>query len=65
MSLGATWMGLEIIMLSEVRQRQISYSTSYMCDLKNYAHELTYKTETDSQARKQAYGYRRGKGRIN
>ena len=64
-SFAATWVGLEIILLSEVRQRQISYSINYMCNLKNYTNELTYKTETDSQTRKQAYGYQRRKGGIN
>ena len=65
MSLAATWMDLEIIMLNEVRQRQISYNINYLCNLKNYTHKLMYKTETDSQTRKQAYGYQRGKGGIN
>ena len=35
LSLAATWMELEGIMLSEVSQRQIPYNIIYMWDLKN------------------------------
>ena len=49
MSFAATWMALEIIILSEVSQRQISYSIIYMWNLKNGTNELIYKTEIDSQ----------------
>ena len=43
----ATGMQLEIIILSEVRERQIP-STTYMWNLeKNYTNELIYKTEID------------------
>ena len=48
----ATWMDLEIIILSEVSQREkeIPYDITYMWNLKNNnTNELTYKTETDSQ----------------
>ena len=46
----ATWMDLEIIILSKSdRERQIPYDISYMWNLKNDTNELTYKTETDSQ----------------
>ena len=34
MSFATTWMNLEIIILSEVRQRQISYSITYRWNLK-------------------------------
>ena len=49
--LAATWMDLEIIILSEVsgRERQISYDMTYMWNLKNDMNESMYKTETDSQ----------------
>ena len=33
MTFAATWMNLEIIILSEVSQRQISYDITYMCNL--------------------------------
>ena len=42
-------MDLEIIMLSEVSQRQISYDITYMWNLKCDTNEFIYKTETDSQ----------------
>ena len=49
----ATWMDLEIIILSEVsqsgRERQISYDITYMWNLKYATNELIYKIETDSQ----------------
>ena len=47
----ATWMDLEIILLSEVkseRERQIPYIT-YIWNLKYATNEPIYKTETDSQ----------------
>ena len=46
MSFAATWIALEIIILSEVNHRQISYHTTYMWNLK-YTNELIYKTETN------------------
>ena len=42
-------MDLEIIILSEVSQRQI-YDITYVWDLKYGTNELIYKAETDSQA---------------
>ena len=36
MPFAATWMDLEIVILSEVRQRQISYDIAYMWDLKKW-----------------------------
>ena len=48
MLFAATWMDLEIIILSEDRERQISYIT-YMWNLKTDANELIYKIETDSE----------------
>ena len=50
MPFAATWMDLEMIMLSEVRrERQIPYDITYMWNLKYDTNELFYETETDSQ----------------
>ena len=50
MPFAETWMDLEIIMLREVSQRQISYDIAYMWNLKkNDTNELIYKTETELQ----------------
>ena len=50
MPFAAIWMDLEIIILKEVNQRQISYDIIYMWNLKqNDTKELIYKTEKDSQ----------------
>ena len=52
MPFAATRMGLEIIILSEVKsekERQIPHDITYMWNLKYCANEPTYKTETDSQ----------------
>ena len=50
MAFAATWMDLEITILSEVSQRQISYDITYMWNLKtNDTNELINKTEKDSQ----------------
>ena len=51
--------GLESIPLSEVSQRQISRYQLYM---EYDTNELIYKTEIDSECRKQTYGYSRGRG---
>jgi len=51
MSFSATWMDIEIIILSKVRQRKtniICYHL-YVGSLKNDTNELIYKTEIDSQ----------------
>ena len=47
----ATWMDPEIIILSEVseKERQIPYDITYMWNLKYDTNELIYKIETDSQ----------------
>ena len=49
MPFAATWMDLEIIILSEVSQRQILYDIAYILCLKSNTNESIYKTETDSQ----------------
>ena len=62
----ATWMDLEIIILSEGSQtekKQILYDITYMWNLKkNDTNELIYKTDIDHRCRKQTYGYQRGRG---
>ena len=46
----ATWMDLEIIILSEVSQTENDkYCITYMWNLKYNTNESRYKTETDSQ----------------
>ena len=42
MSFAATWMDVEIIILSEISQRQISYDFAYMWNLKKKWHKWTY-----------------------
>ena len=50
MSFAATWMELEIIILSKSeRERQILYDITYMWNLKYDTDELVHKTETDLQ----------------
>ena len=52
MPFAATWIDLEIIILSEVSQKEkdkIPYDITYMWDLKYDTNELIYETETDSQ----------------
>ena len=46
----ATWMNLEIIILS--KSNKDKYHTTYMQNLKNKTNELIYKAETDSQTQK-------------
>ena len=51
MPFAATWMDLEIVILSEVSQtKKDKYHILLICGiLKNDTNELIYKTETDSQ----------------
>ena len=50
MTLAATWMDLEIIILSEVSQTNITWYHSLCVESnKNDTKELIYKTEIDSQ----------------
>ena len=51
----ATQMALEMIRLSEVRQKQISYDITYIWNLKYNTNELIYKIETDSQTEKKVW----------
>ena len=45
MSFAAIQVNLEIITLNEVSQRQVSYNSRYLWNLKNYTNELIYRTE--------------------
>ena len=64
----ATWMGLEIILLSEVRKRKKKQCIlMYICGiLKKGTNELIYKTEIESQMQKTNLRLSRGKrvGRL-
>ena len=58
-------MDLEIIIVSEVRERQISYDITYLWNLKNDTNLLIYKKkngliDTGKKANK-TYDYQRGK----
>ena len=49
MPFAATWMVLEIVILSEMSEREKYRMISLICGIKkNYTNELIYKTETDS-----------------
>ena len=49
----ATWMDLEIIILSEVSQKEKEkYNITYIWNVKYDTNELIYKRETDSQAQR-------------
>ena len=53
MPFAATWMDLEIVILSEVksdRERQVSHDIAYVWNiLKNGTNELIYKTEVEAR----------------
>ena len=51
MPFAATWMDLEIIILSKVSQKEKDkpYAITYMWNLKYDTNELIYERETDSQ----------------
>ena len=59
----ATWMDLEIIILSKSeRKRQILYDITYVQNLKHDTNELIYKTGTDSQRLQKDFRLTKGKG---
>ena len=62
MTFAATWMDLEIIIVSEVRERQI-YDITYLWNLKKMIRMnlFTEQKQTHRQ-RKQTYDYQREKG---
>ena len=60
MTFATTWMDLEIIILSEVRQRKTNIIRYHIHGiLKNNTNELIYKTETFIDIEKKR-GYQRG-----
>ena len=66
MPFAATWMDLEIIIVSEVSQRQILYYINYTWNLKKMIQmNLFTKQKQTHRHRKQSYAYQRvmwGKG---
>ena len=65
MPFAATWLDLEIVILSEVkldRERQILYDITYMWNLKIIQINLFTKQKQTLRHRKQIYVYQRGKG---
>ena len=53
MSFAATWMDLEMIILSKSdRERQIPYDVIYMWNLKYDTDQHVYETETDSETQR-------------
>ena len=60
MPFAGTWMDLEIIIIKEVRQRQISYNITYKWNLKKDTNELIYKIERNSQALNNKFMVTRG-----
>ena len=62
MPFAATWMDLEIIIVSEVSQRQILYYINYTWNLKKMIQmNLFTKQKQTHRHRKQSYAYQRGK----
>ena len=49
MPFSATWMQLDILILSEVSQKDKHHIITYMWNLKYGTNEPIYKTEADSQ----------------
>ena len=62
MLFAATWMDIEIIILSKLRERQISYGITYMQNLKKDTKmNLFTEQKQTHRHRKQTYGYQGGK----
>ena len=64
MPFAATCMALEIIILSEECQRKISYGIMYMLNLKKII-QMNLLTKQTHRLQKQAYGYERGKVKVD
>ena len=54
----ATWMGLEIIILSEVSIQRKTYDSAYMWNLKKKRYEQTHRK---NKQKTKTYDYQRGK----
>ena len=69
MLFAATWMDLDIIILSAMteRERQIPYDITYMWNLNNNINSLITKQIQTNRHKQQTHGYQRrmGKGGIN
>ena len=60
-----TWMGLEGIMLSEIRQRQILYEITYIWNIENRMNKQTYQDRNRwCRYREQMAISRRKRGRV-
>ena len=64
MPFAATWMDLEMIILSEASQKEndIAYYITYMWNLKYDTNEPIYETETESQTERVDWWLPRGRG---
>ena len=65
MTFAATWLKIEILMLTEVKSktdRQIPYDITSMWNLKCVINEPIYKTETDSQTQRTDLCCQEGEG---
>ena len=56
MTLAATWMDLEAVILREVREGQTSYDITYMCNLKRNDMNEHRKQKQTHRLREQTYG---------
>ena len=61
MPFAATWMHLEIVTLSEVSHRQVSYAIAYMWNLKKMVQMNLFTNRNRVRYRKQTHGYQGGK----
>jgi len=62
MPYAVTWVLLEITIISQVRERQIPYDTTYTWNLKYDTNEPIYKTEIDPQTQRTDLWLPRGRG---
>ena len=60
MTFPATWMDLEIIILSELSERQTSYDVTYMWNLKKRIQMNLFVEQKQTHRLCKVYGYQRG-----